>query len=246
MKFFCLSAFFAFLATDKTEGFQATLTSQSKTSSSSSILYSTAPNEKVYSKSMPFLERPKALDGSYAGDVGFDPLNFAQDEMMLMSMREAEIKHARLAMLAAAGWPLSELWDRSLAETFNLPSLLDDAGRVPALLNGGLGKIPLAYWGFVLFVGSFIDVYGLLKVNDKDYVPGNFKIDPLQVATKDNAISNWMKLSEIKNGRLAMLAITAYAILEFVQQKPVVETFDFLFQPMDDTLATVKAVNGIQ
>ena len=28
-----------------------------------------------------------------------------------MFMREAEVKHGRLAMLAAAGWPLSELLD---------------------------------------------------------------------------------------------------------------------------------------
>ena len=31
-----------------------------------------------------------------------------------MFLREAEVKHARLAMLAAAGWPLSELLDGPL------------------------------------------------------------------------------------------------------------------------------------
>ena len=241
MKTSCLSTALAFLAT--TEAFQSNPLSKSR--AASSILYSEAPNEIIYSKSMPFMERPVALDGTYAGDVGFDPLNFSQDEKMLMNMREAEIKHARVAMLAAAGWPLSELWDRSLAEQLNLPALLDDAGRAPSLLNGGLGKVPLAYWGFVLLVGSAIDVYGLLKVNEKGYVPGNLNLDPLQVATKDNAISNWMKASEIKNGRLAMLAITAYAVLEFVQHKPVVETFPYLFQSLDDTLSVVKAKQGI-
>ena len=29
-------------------------------------------------------------------------------------MREAEIKHARLAMVAAAGWPLAELFNKLL------------------------------------------------------------------------------------------------------------------------------------
>jgi hypothetical protein len=240
MKTFCLTSFFAFLAT--TEAFQSNSLSTTKLSSSSLF----ATKEVVYSRSLPFLERPAALDGTYAGDVGFDPLNFAKDEKLLMNMREAEIKHARIAMLAAAGWPLSELWDRSLADALHLPSLLDDAGRAPALLNGGLGKVPLAYWGFVLLVGSAIDVYGLTKVNEKDYVPGNLNIDPLQVASNDNAISNWMKLSEIKNGRLAMLAITAYAVLEFAQHKPVVESWNFLFQPLDDTIAAVKATRGIR
>lgn len=240
MKTFCLTSFFAFLAT--AEAFQSSSLSTTKLSSSSLL----ATKEIVYSQSLPFLERPAALDGTYAGDVGFDPLNFAKDKKWLMNMREAEIKHARIAMLAAAGWPVSELWDKSLADALNLPALLDDAGRAPALLNGGLGKVPLAYWGFVLLVGSAIDVYGLTKVNEKDYVPGNLNIDPLQVASKDDAISNWMKLAEIKNGRLAMLAITAYAVLEFAQHKPVVESFNFLFQPMDDTIAAVKASRGIR
>merc|ERR1719343_475712 len=247
MKLVCFGSFIAFLATGMTEAFQSYTLSPTKESSSS--LYSAEapkPPKTVYSKSLPFLERPAALDGTYAGDVGFDPLNFAKDKRWLFNMREAELKHARLAMLAAAGWPLSELWDKSLAEALNLPPLLDDAGRVPSLLNGGLGKVSFAYWGAILLIGSAIDVYGLTKVNEKGYVPGNFKIDPLQVATKDNAISEWMKLSEIKNGRLAMLAITAYAVLEFVQHKPVVESFNFLFQPLGTTLDAVKDANGIK
>lgn len=69
--------------------------------------------------------------------------------------------------------------------------------------------------------------------------------DLLQMATKDNSISGWMKLSEIKNGRLAMLAISAYAFLEFFQQKPIIETINFLFQQLDDTIDAMKAINNI-
>lgn len=58
----------------------------------------------------PFLLSPTALDGRFAGDVGFDPIGFSKDKETLVRMRDAEIKHSRLAMLAAAGWPLSELW----------------------------------------------------------------------------------------------------------------------------------------
>jgi hypothetical protein len=42
--------------------------------------------------------------------LDLDPLGFAKDKATLVRMRDAEIKHSRLAMLAAAGWPLSELW----------------------------------------------------------------------------------------------------------------------------------------
>lgn len=58
----------------------------------------------------PFLLSPPALDGSFAGDVGFDPLGFSKDKSTLIKMRDAELKHSRLAMLAAVGWPMSELW----------------------------------------------------------------------------------------------------------------------------------------
>ena len=34
-----------------------------------------------------------------------------------MWMREAEVKHSRLAMLAAAGWPISELLDGPLSSS---------------------------------------------------------------------------------------------------------------------------------
>jgi hypothetical protein len=58
-------------------------------------------NNRQMSESLPFMERPAALDGTLAGDVGFDPLGFAKSKNDLMNYREAEIKHARLAMLAA-------------------------------------------------------------------------------------------------------------------------------------------------
>lgn len=86
----------------------------------------------------PMLLSPPALDGSFAGDVGFDPLGFSKDKESMYRMREAEIKHSRLAMLAAAGWPLSELWHNGLAKAFDLESLLQSENRAPSILNGGL------------------------------------------------------------------------------------------------------------
>ena len=63
-----------------------------------------ASNEDDMSKSLPFAPRPKLLDGKLAGDVGFDPFGFAgPDQASLINMREAEIKHCRLAMLAVVG-----------------------------------------------------------------------------------------------------------------------------------------------
>lgn len=46
------------------------------------------------------------LDGSLAGDVGFDPLGLSSVKEVGLDLywfREAELKHCRLAMLAVAG-----------------------------------------------------------------------------------------------------------------------------------------------
>ena len=40
-------------------------------------------------KWLPMLLAPEALDGSMAGDVGFDPLGFASDKAALTKMRDA-------------------------------------------------------------------------------------------------------------------------------------------------------------
>lgn len=115
---------------------------------------------------------PSYLDGSLPGDVGFDPLALVmlapvgtssasgpfrnaerKTQLLMLSsyeqkrkvawMREAEIKHSRLAMMAAAGWPISELIDGPLSRLFGLPSPLDaTGGRAPSLFNGGLFEGP--------------------------------------------------------------------------------------------------------
>jgi hypothetical protein len=61
----------------------------------------TPPTLAKYSASLPFLRRPKFLTGRFAGDVGFDPLGFASSMEQLVYYREAEVKHARIAMLVS-------------------------------------------------------------------------------------------------------------------------------------------------
>jgi hypothetical protein len=161
-----------------------------------------APSLPEKSQSMPFMSRPVALDGSLAGDVGFDPLGFAKTKEDLMNFREAEVKHARLAMLAAAGWPLSEVFDKKIAAALNLPAVVDSADRAPSLLNGGLGKVSIAYWVGCLALAGAIDVFGIMRSKGSDYrQPGDLGFDPLGAYPKDAEGQKWMQLAEIKNGR---------------------------------------------
>jgi len=168
------------------------------------------------SASLPFVPRPSSLTGELAGDVGFDPFNFASTEEKLLWQREAELKHSRIAMLAVVGWPLSELLDKPLASVFHMDSLLGSGDRVPSLLNGGLDQVNPLYWVFVLAAASTIE---LLQVNNDDASPW----DPLGLYPKDANDQQKIEQAEIMNGRMAMLGITGFAIQEFFTNKAVME-----------------------
>ena len=206
----------------------------------SALHMSEAPMEPIVaalpaqSQSLPFLARPTFLDGSMAGDVGFDPLGFAKSESDLMNYREAEIKHARLAMLAAAGWPVSELLDKKIAAALGMDPLLDTADRVPSLLNGGLGKVSPAYWVGALGFAAVVEILGSLKMKSEKAIPGDFG---LRLGyPSDEAGQNRMQLAEIKNGRLAMIAIFGFAIQEFVSKQGVIDETPLFFFPIMETL----------
>merc|ERR1719453_1675504 len=77
--------------------------------------------EPVPPPPLPKIKTMMVGDKTLAGDMGFDPLNLADSPDKLAWMREAEVKHARLAMVAALGWPVSELT--------NFGGLLTDDGR---------------------------------------------------------------------------------------------------------------------
>ena len=127
-------------------------------------------------------------------------------------------------MLAAAGWPLSELFDKKLAGALGLPAVLDSTDRAPSILNGGLGKVSPIYWAICLAGAAAIDLYGIKKASTQEgYFPGNYGFDPLGMYPKDAAGQQKMQLAEIKNGRLAMIAITAFAFQELVTHTGVVD-----------------------
>lgn len=190
------------------------------------------------SQALPFLARPAALDGSMVGDVGFDPLGFAKSKADLINYREAEVKHARLAMLAAAGWPLSELWDRKIASWIGMNPLVDVHDRAPSVLNGGLGQVSPIYWVACLLAAGAIDFYGISrsKSNDPNYFPGNLGFDPFGLYPKTEAGQKDMQLKELKNGRLAMIAITGFALQEFVSKLGVIDETPAFFRPIGEVL----------
>ena len=183
-------------------------------------------------RALPFMAAPKyaSFGMDIGADASFDPFGFADTPEKLLEYRDAELKHGRLAMLAAAGWPLSELWDKSLADQFGLPTLLVD-GKAPSLFNGGLEGVPLAYWAFLLGGTSVIELIGLKKFETLKN-PGAFEFDPLGLHGFFGGDKLEMDAREIRHGRLAMLAIVAFAFQEKVSGLAVIKETPFFFEPI--------------
>ena len=139
---------------------------------------------------------------------------------------------------AAVGWPLSEIFDRQIAEMLGLPPALDMDDRVPYVLNGNLESISPVWWGASLGLTAAIDLYGTGKARagDPSYFPGNLGFDPLSLYPTDKAGRKRMELAEIKHGRLAMVAVTGYAAQEYVTKLGVVDETPIFFRPLGGIL----------
>lgn len=145
------------------------------------------------SKAIPFLEKPEKLDGSLAGDVGFDPLGLTNTIGNMNYVAAAELKHGRVSMLAVVGFVLQQ-YVHILCPESNPLKAITTLGYGPNLqILSFIGVIELATWK---------------KTFSPEGKPGDLGFDPLKmsVGKSDVAIKN-MQLKEIKNGRVAMIAI---------------------------------------
>jgi hypothetical protein len=161
----------------------------------------------------------------FIGNKGFDPLNCSTNISTLRRYREAEIKHGRLAMLGSVGWPLAEIYHPYISNLMNKENLLTSSGKVPSLLNGGLDKInPVFFMAIIIFTAT-LDSASIAKNYNIDSIPGDLGFDPLNIYTTNNVKNkSELELKELNNGRLAMLAITYYAISEFITNTPIAKS----------------------
>jgi len=187
------------------------------------------------SPSLPFIPRPALLDGTLPGDRGFDPFNFASDASALQWQRKAEIKHARIAMLAAAGWPMAELLHKNIASVFNLPTLLASGDRVPSILNDGLSHASFpAFWIAAIAAVAAVEIRESVEENYSVKLnPADMGFDPFNLGGKTEEEQHYMQEAELFNGRLGMLAITGFAIQEWFLNSAVVDQVPILFKPLN-------------
>ncbi|XP_062094873.1 photosystem I chlorophyll a/b-binding protein 5, chloroplastic-like isoform X2 [Humulus lupulus] len=202
---------------------------------------------------LPGLDPPPHLDGSLAGDYGFDPLGLGEDPESLRWYVQAELVHARFAMLGVAGILLTDLL--RVAGVSNLP-LWYKAGAIKyGFANTEtLFIVQLILMGFVEtkrymdFVspgsqakkGSFFGLEVALEGLEPGY-PGGPLLNPLGLA-KDIKNSQEWKLKEIKNGRLAMMAMLGFFVQASVTHVgPVDNLLEHLSDPWHKTIIQTLA-----
>lgn len=157
------------------------------------------------SQALPFMNRPALLDGSMAGDVGFDPLGLSNIDDVgidLYWLREAEIKHARVAMLAVVGFLQVEIFGPAPGCEMATEKCQTDAfwqiwGAHPQ------------YIAFALIMIGIIEmISGIAATQGRSTGlrgPGEFGLDPLSFSKEPEKFAK-LQAQEIANGRLAMWA----------------------------------------
>ncbi|GFP91729.1 chlorophyll a-b binding protein 7 chloroplastic [Phtheirospermum japonicum] len=162
---------------------------------------------------LPGLDPPPYLDGTLAGDFGFDPLGLGEDPESLKWYVQAELVHARFAMAGVAGILVTDLlrvtgirvlpvWYGAGAIKFNFASTTTLV-IVQLLLMGFVETkryMDFKSPGSQAKEGSFFGLEASLEGLEPGY-PGGPLLNPLGLAKDIKNAHEW-KLKEIKNGSL--------------------------------------------
>lgn len=192
---------------------------------------------------LPFLPEPgyRKFAANVPGDSGFDPLGFCTDVAKFVQYREAELKHGRLAMIAAVAWPAAEIAEPIASEELGLPDVLaESGGRALPQLNfeGGLGdQFVETFIALVVLFGAAVE----LSAPQKGRAPGDYGFDPLNLAKWSPPWATsvlpgkrgWMRQAEITHARVAMMVLLFFTVDELVTGNPVVEDTEYTFHVLD-------------
>ena len=194
------------------------LTSSSLAFAGSSVA---APRAQVAMVAMPRFD-VRSMPG-VSGPLGFfDPLGFASGDVSegkVKFYREVELKHARVAMLAAFGFPLAEQFHPLFGGSIDVPSYV------------AFQETPLqAFWPLLFFVIGPFELYSVFSLKEPltiraDYESGDLGFDPLGLKPEDEEEFREMQTKELNNGRLAMIAIAGQVIQELVTQQKLFEDY---------------------
>ncbi|XP_058073338.1 chlorophyll a-b binding protein 7, chloroplastic [Magnolia sinica] len=206
---------------------------------------------------------PEYLSGELPGDYGFDIAGLSKDPVDFEKYFNFEILHARWAMLASLGVLIPELLDQFGIVHFVEPvwwrvgyaklkgDTLDYLG-IPGLhIAGSQGVIVIAICQALLMVGpeyarycgiEALEPLGIYLPGDINY-PGGLLFDPLGLSKNPVEFED-LKVKEIKNGRLAMVAwIGFYVQAALTGKGPIQNLIEHLSDPFhNNLLSAVKSM----
>lgn len=149
--------------------------------------------------------------------------------LILRDYREAEIRHGRLAMLAAILWPLQEILDRLfIPQSF---------GHTTFVYGGVTLPFISLFMTLTMLLLGYLDIYAAsIKDNESGdaFLPGECFWDPLSMLDgAPDSMKRKMQERELNNGRMAMIAVLSYIIQEVITHEPVVNLpwNQYLFEP---------------
>lgn len=177
----------------------------------------TVRRAKPASASLPFLPKPENLAGYVGEEQEFDPLGFS-DTFDMKWLREAEIKHGRVCMVATVGFFAQQY--ATFPGLTPTPNALDAVYTAP---TGLLAVVFLAGYIESSSYGGKLTMLDMFEGNDR--VPGDFNFGSGVLKGKSDAEIYDLKLKELNNGRLAMFALGGMVHHNLVVKGPLFPCF---------------------
>eukprot|EP00308_Calcidiscus_leptoporus_P017474 CAMPEP_0119375402 /NCGR_PEP_ID=MMETSP1334-20130426/35586_1 /TAXON_ID=127549 /ORGANISM="Calcidiscus leptoporus, Strain RCC1130" /LENGTH=197 /DNA_ID=CAMNT_0007393703 /DNA_START=11 /DNA_END=604 /DNA_ORIENTATION=+ len=154
--------------------------------------------QMLKSQALPFVDAPPKLDGSMAGDVGFDPLSLSE-AYDIKYLREAELKHGRICMLATLGYVAVDLG-------FYAPGAPKVSSLAAHDVTVKSGHMLLLLFTVAIFEALSYNAISEMMSGETDREPGDYYLDAFGWAAGDKR--KQMQLAEVVHGRTAMLAFS--------------------------------------
>jgi len=160
----------------------------------------------------------------------FDPLGFSKNTELngVKRLREAEVMHGRVAMMATVGYLIGE----------STPTITYGMNVHHTIANNQIPEVP----GTVLFpfflainiaealrasIGWVEPGLGPLFTLRENYYPGDIKFDPFGLKPSEPEAFANMQAKELSNGRLAMLAAAGMCVQEQINGKGILDNLGF-------------------
>ena len=176
-----------------------------------------APSKVTVNMQMAGNEYAKSLPGT--GPWGFfDPLGLTNElsDGQVRYFREVEVKHGRVAMLAAVGFLVGEQFHPLFGGNVDVPSYIAfQATPLQTFWTSVVATIGVIEFFTIVCVDSGFTMEDTFATGEKR-VAGDFMFDPLGLKPKTDADLETMQAKEINNGRLAMIGMAGMVVQELV------------------------------